>query len=630
MAVVTGPDALSKAYEYSLVDFGNTVDEALGKWGGDVYSAVIISIKAIISTILLIWVLWQGYKFLFDVQKPSLQKFIWDLLKALIVLSIAVSLDNYKALVVNGIANLDSWLVTMAGDQITTDPNIWVSVSSQWDKGWDAGMNFLDSCLSSAKWYEPKTWTGALLAVFGFVGLLIFSGSILFGATVTLLISKFNVILLVAAGPIFLACAFADETRYVAVGWFKSLLSALLTIFFLVLTLSLVSGLLSEQWTLLNNAANSSANSYSPTGGDSVGKMMVCIKLIFFIGIASFTICLVMCSLNKIAQSLVGAQSLGAGGWGAATPFVLGSAFAIKALSTPIKQIGKAGMKVAGKAAGTVARAGGIATMGAAGMAGAATAAGVKAVAQTIGAVSPGVARASQSSADSGGSASSSGSGDNSGGIGDSSGSGDAGDTGGGSGSPSGSDGVGGTSSSSGTSPSSSGSPSVNPGSSNNPSMFGGSSESGNASSGNASTGGASGNPPSSSSGRSAAGSAASTFASNFKSNFADMTSGKPYGVLNQGVGAATTVSMTQAFRMGALNASTSKGIVGQTAGFVSGLMEKTVAEARYAGVIRSAQTTGKEPTMSKPDSIGEFMRNPLGHANEDLKPFKKSNYRIV
>lgn len=632
MAVVTGSDALTKAYEYTLVEFGKTVDDALRKWGGSVYEAVIKYITLLIALILLIWIMWQGYKFLFDAQKPSLQKLIWDLLKAGIVLSVALSLDRYEVLIVHGITNLDAWLIDMT--QVSTDSNIWITVNSLWDKGWESGQKFLDACTNGISAWSPSTYITGALGVLGYIGLLIFSGSILFGATLTLLISKFNIVLLVAAGPVFLACAFADETRYVAVGWFKSLLSALLTIFFLVLTMSLVNGLLTPQWTMLINAANSSAESLALGNGDSIGKIMVCFKLIFLIGISSLAICMVMCSLNKIAQGLVGGQSLGAGGWGAVTPFMLGSALAIKALSAPLKQLGKAGMRVAGKAAGTVARVGGIATMGAAGMAGAATAAGAKAAAQTFGAVSQGVARASQSSADSGASGSSSGSGDNSGGTVDSSRSGDAGGTGSGSGSPSGSGGAGGagnaggvgsTGSPSGTSPSSSGSPSGNPGSSNNPSMFGGSSGSGNSS-----TGGASGNPPSSSSGRSAAGSAASTYASNVKSNFADMTSDKPYSVLNQGWGAATTVGLGQALRMGALNASTSKGIVGQVAGVASGLMEKGVAEVRYAGVIRSAQATGKEPTMSKPDSIGKFMQNPLGHANEDLKPFKKSNYRIV
>lgn len=630
MATVTGPQALSDAYAYNLVEFGKTVDQALIKWGDDVYGAVIISVKLLISTVLCIWVLWQGYKFLFDVQKPSLQKFIWDFLKALLVLSVALTLNNYKALIVNGIANLDQWLVDITG--ISTDSNVWVTVNNLWDKGWQAGQDFVNACFDGVSAWSPSTYLTGALGVFGFLGLLIFSGSILFGATLTLLISKFNIILLVAAGPLFLACAFADETRYVAVGWFKSLLSALLTIFFLILTMSLVSGLLTEQWTLLINAANSSAQSLSIPGGsgDTIGKMMVCFKIIFFIGIASFAICMVMCSLNKIAQGLVGGQSLGAGGWGAVTPFVGGTFMAARLLGGPLKQLGKAIAGMAGKTAGTVVRAGGIATMGAAGMAGAAAAAGAKAVGQTVKAGLQGVQRASQSVSDSGASGSSSGGGSDgySGAGGSDSG---TGDSGGGSSESSAGSGIGaagaagaaagagagssGSSSSSGSSPSSPGSPSSSSPSSGSPSSSGGS---GDSPSGTSAPGGSS----SGSSRPSSGGSMGSTFASNFKSNFSNMTSNKPFGVLNQGVGAAATVSMTQAFRMGALNASTSKGIVGQTAGFVSGLMEKGVAEVRYAGVIRAAKATGKAPTMEKPDSVGAFIRNPVAHANDDLKPF--------
>ena len=92
--------------------------------------------------------------------------------------------------------------------------------------------------------------------------------------------------------------------------------------------------------------------------------------------------------------------------------------------------------------------------------------------------------------------------------------------------------------------------------------------------------------------------------------------------------GTALSATGSQYFRMGLINtAANQRGIVGRTAGVVSGVIEKTVAERNYMKSI-SASSSGKGQLGPKPATLRNFVNSPEKHINQDLKPFVSDGFK--
>lgn len=324
--------------QYSLSEFGAQTESVLNEWMEATAQSLMDGVDGIILTVFTVWLLWQGYRLLWGEYRSS-KEFFWSLMKGGAVVIFAVTMDLYSDYVIDGIRNLDSWLIgwlPSAGGE--SHQSVWASASDLWTVGWAGIGEFFAFAMDLAGVTTPSGWIALILGVSGFFLLAVFLCAVIFGAVLTLLIAKFSIALLVVTGPLFLACGLAESTKQVTVSWVRSLVSNCLTVFFLSLIMSLVSSLMQSQWSLLSSIVASSDLTI-----DGSGKMTVCFKVIFLIGISSFALCFVMNSLAKVAQALTGGAALSAGGWGATAPFVAG----FSAAKGPMK----AAMSIAGSSA---------------------------------------------------------------------------------------------------------------------------------------------------------------------------------------------------------------------------------------------------------------------------------------
>ena len=92
--------------------------------------------------------------------------------------------------------------------------------------------------------------------------------------------------------------------------------------------------------------------------------------------------------------------------------------------------------------------------------------------------------------------------------------------------------------------------------------------------------------------------------------------------------GTALSATGSQYFRMGLINtAANQRGIVGRTAGVMSGVIEKTVAGRNYMKSI-SASSSGKGQLGPKPATLRNYVNSPEKHINQDLKPFVSNEFK--
>lgn len=570
------------AAEYSLVNFGADTEKVLNNWIEPVAQSLMDGVNGIIITVFTVWLLWQGYRFMWGEYKSS-KEFLWSLMKGGFIVILAVTMDLYSQYIIDGVQHLDSWLIGwLPSTSEAANKTVWQSISDLWTVGWDGINKFFDYSMNLAGITSATGVSALILGLTGYFLLAVFLCAVIFGAVLTLLIAKFSIALLVVTGPIFIACGLAATTKEVAMSWLRSLIANCLTIFFLALIMSLVSTLMEGQWNLLSQIVDSDENS---------GKMMVCFKAIFLIGISSFALCFVMNSLAKIAQSLVGGAALSAGGWGATAPFIAGFSTAARLGKVPLKaglglagqgvmQAGKMAAKGVGKAAGMGAYGIGAATNAAKG---AGSSSGVSSLKGGLSRAASGIAGwwngVPSGSSTSGSSGSSSSQGASSTGTGASAGSpGIPGSVG-----PAGSNGVAGAAGAAGAA----GSP------------------------------GRSGTTASVGSVGAGSGSAAPRSA-------AETRVFKPFN----SPGTALSATGSQYFRMGLINtAANQRGIVGRTAGVVSGVIEKTVAERNYMKSI-AASSSGKGQLGPKPATLRNFVNSPEKHINQDLKPFVSDGFK--
>lgn len=346
------------AAEYSLVNFGADTENVLNNWIEPVAQSLMDGVNGIIITVFTVWLLWQGYRFLWGEYKSS-KEFLWSLMKGGFIVILAVTMDLYSQYIIDGVQHLDSWLIGwLPSTSEAANKSVWQSISDLWTVGWDGINKYFDFAMDLAGVTTSAGWIALILGLTGYFLLAVFLCAVIFGAVLTLLIAKFSIALLVVTGPIFIACGLYATTKEVAMSWIRSLIANCLTIFFLALIMSLVSSLMEGQWNLLSEIVAAPDLTI-----DDSGKMMVCFKAIFLIGISSFALCFVMNSLAKIAQSLVGGAALSAGGWGATAPFIAGFSTATRLGKVPLKaglglagqgvmQAGKLAAKGVGKAAG--------------------------------------------------------------------------------------------------------------------------------------------------------------------------------------------------------------------------------------------------------------------------------------
>lgn len=358
----------SSAAQFTLKEFGAQTESALNEWIEQTAQSLADGVDGIILTVFTVWLLWQGYRLLWGEYRSS-KEFFWSLMKGGAVVILAVTMELYSDYVVDGIRNLDTWLIGWlpnAGDG--AHQSVWACASDLWTVGWAGIGAFFAFAMDLAGVTTPSGWIALILGVSGFFLLAVFLCAVIFGAVLTLLIAKFSIALLVVTGPLFLACGLAESTRQVAVSWLRSLISNCLTVFFLSLIMSLVSSLMQSQWSLLSSIAASPDLTI-----DDSGKMTVCFKVIFLIGISSFALCFVMNSLAKVAQALAGGAALSAGGWGATAPFVAGFSAAKAPLKAGMSIAGSSALKATGGAAKGITKALGMGAYGLSEAAGAAS-----------------------------------------------------------------------------------------------------------------------------------------------------------------------------------------------------------------------------------------------------------------
>lgn len=605
------------AAEYSLVNFGADTENVLNNWIEPVAQSLMDGVNGIIITVFTVWLLWQGYRFLWGEYKSS-KEFLWSLMKGGFIVILAVTMDLYSQYIIDGVQHLDSWLIGwLPSTSEAANKSVWQSISDLWTVGWDGINKYFDFAMDLAGVTTSAGWIALILGLTGYFLLAVFLCAVIFGAVLTLLIAKFSIALLVVTGPIFIACGLYATTKEVAMSWIRSLIANCLTIFFLALIMSLVSSLMEGQWNLLSEIVAAPDLTI-----DDSGKMMVCFKAIFLIGISSFALCFVMNSLAKIAQSLVGGAALSAGGWGATAPFIAGFSTATRLGKVPLKaglglagqgvmQAGKLAAKGVGKAAGMGAYGIGAATNA---VKGSGSSSGVSSLKGGLSRAASGIAGwwngvpsgsgATGSSASSGSSGSSSSSlGANSAGTGASAGSpGMPGSVG-----PAGSSGPAGSAGQAGSA-----------GPAGSPGMAGS-----NGVAGAAGAAGAAGSP-----GRSgttaSVGSVGAGSGSAAPRSAAGTRVFKPFN----SPGTALSATGSQYFRMGLINtAANQRGIVGRTAGVVSGVIEKTVAERNYMKSI-AASSSGKGQLGPKPATLRNFVNSPEKHINQDLKPFVSDGFK--
>ena len=349
----------SAAAHYSLSEFGAQTESVLNEWIEQTAQSLADGVDEIILTVFTVWLLWQGYRLLWGEYRSS-KEFFWSLMKGGAVVILAVTMELYSDYVINGIRNLDTWLIgwlPSSGDG--SHSSVWACASDLWTVGWAGIGEFFAFAMDLAGVTTPSGWIALILGVSGFFLLAVFLCAVIFGAVLTLLIAKFSIALLVVTGPLFIACGLAESTRQVAVSWLRSLISNCLTVFFLSLIMSLVSSLMQSQWSLLSSIAASPDLTI-----DDSGKMTVCFKVIFLIGISSFALCFVMNSLAKVAQALAGGAALSAGGWGATAPFVAGFSAAKGPLKAGMSIAGSSALKATGGAAKGIAKALGMGAYG--------------------------------------------------------------------------------------------------------------------------------------------------------------------------------------------------------------------------------------------------------------------------
>ena len=96
------------AAEYSLVNFGADTENVLNNWIEPVAQSLMDGVNGIIITVFTVWLLWQGYRFLWGEYKSS-KEFMWSLMKGGFIVILAVTMDLYSQYIIDGVQHLDSW-----------------------------------------------------------------------------------------------------------------------------------------------------------------------------------------------------------------------------------------------------------------------------------------------------------------------------------------------------------------------------------------------------------------------------------------------------------------------------------------------------------------------------------------
>lgn len=238
--------------EYSLEKFGRLIDDLTKDWAQAALPGVFAEVMQVIYVCFAIWMVFQFISIMFGWSGQPLKEFGKNVFIAVFLLGFVGNLPEYNRFVVGMINALDGWLANTFAHVFThglDNPIAEFQATSTWGVIQAVFSYALDRAV--AIW---KIDTGHVIFGHGgfiydifllvLMALCILSIIIVIsGALCLYIVNKLVLVILIVFGPVAICMGMIPQTRSMALGWLKTVVSVLLTFLFITIGISLLANL---------------------------------------------------------------------------------------------------------------------------------------------------------------------------------------------------------------------------------------------------------------------------------------------------------------------------------------------------------------------------------------------------
>jgi len=240
------------AVEYSLEKFGKLIDDLTKDWAQAALPGVFAEVMQVIYVCFAIWMVFQFISIMFGWSGQPLKEFGKSVFIAVFLLGFVGNLPEYNRFVVGMINALDGWLANTFAHVFThglDNPIDALQANSTWGVIQAVFSYALDRAV--AIW---KIDTGHVIFGHGgfiydifllvLMALCILSIIIVISGVLCLyIVNKLVLVILIVFGPVAICMGMIPQTRSMALGWLKTVVSVLLTFLFITIGISLLANL---------------------------------------------------------------------------------------------------------------------------------------------------------------------------------------------------------------------------------------------------------------------------------------------------------------------------------------------------------------------------------------------------
>lgn len=286
-----------------------------------IYSTMI---NAITISSFTAFIMWRGYQTLGGKLQQPIEEVVWDTARMLLIMMFVLNRGGWLDVTISAINGLK--------DGLSGSDNVWQVLDTLWAKSQELGSRLYEMDDSQ---YVPLE--GAIAEFLVWAGTIF----ILIIATIVNELAEITILLISTTAPIFIFCLLYGFLKPMFDNWFKTIITAILTIMFSALFLRIVINYISA---ILESASKVAAESNMVTIAAQVLLASVGSGVLIWFS-------------AKIAQALGGAavqatmQAISKAGLStAASAGVAAGGAAIKAVTPHVVAAGKDAMKAAGAA----------------------------------------------------------------------------------------------------------------------------------------------------------------------------------------------------------------------------------------------------------------------------------------
>ena len=245
---------------------------------------ILTVLTGIVGTLVVIWILWQGYKIMMGTSQRPIMEFGLSCLKIGVIAYFALNAQHYADGVANLINGIDDTLTQAVMGHGSG------SIGANLDQILGKAVNQLSFCQSQISLLHSSTWAWSIVILcllIAYVPFLLEVALLVFGSQVI-------IVVLTAVGSIFLCCLMFEPTKRFFDSWVSKLIEQIFTIMLAMVASNLMMILF--QHTIKSQVLSDTANPFA---------------ISLYILIIGIVCAWVLSKVNQLAGSLAGGFALG-------------------------------------------------------------------------------------------------------------------------------------------------------------------------------------------------------------------------------------------------------------------------------------------------------------------------------